>query len=74
MNINLYLNLLTLQGKNYTISKRSPFYYNALSPYDKGQSQNRSPSQQIRSTLTDALAKAQQQQNSWNQEPHTPYW
>ncbi|XP_023171441.1 protein phosphatase 1 regulatory subunit 3C [Drosophila hydei] len=58
-------------GKNYTISKRSPFYYNALSPYDKGQ--NRSSSQQMRSTLTDALAKAQQK-NSWSQEPNTPYW
>ncbi|EDV39220.1 uncharacterized protein Dana_GF25195, isoform A [Drosophila ananassae] len=58
-------------GKNYTISKRSPFYYNALSPYDKGQ--NRNSSQQMRSTLTDAMAKVQDQ-NSWNQEPHTPYW
>lgn len=58
-------------GKNYTISKRSPFYYNALSPYDKGQ--NRNSSQQIRSTLTDALAKVQDQ-NGWHQEPHTPYW
>ncbi|XP_017863875.1 PREDICTED: protein phosphatase 1 regulatory subunit 3C [Drosophila arizonae] len=57
-------------GKNYTISKRSPFYYNALSPYDKGQ--NRSSSQQMRSTLTDALAKAQQK--NWTQEPNTPYW
>ncbi|KAH8366780.1 hypothetical protein KR200_006986 [Drosophila serrata] len=58
-------------GKNYTISKRSPFYYNALSPYDKGQ--NRNSSQQMRSTLTDALAKVQDQ-NGWHQEPHTPYW
>ncbi|KAH8307419.1 hypothetical protein KR044_011700 [Drosophila immigrans] len=58
-------------GKNYTISKRSPFYYNALSPYDKGQ--NRNSSQQLRSTLTDALAKAQQQ-SPWTQEPNTPYW
>lgn len=58
-------------GKNYTISKRSPFYYNALSPYDKGQVRN--SSQQIRSTLTDALAKAQQQSNG-TQEPNTPYW
>ncbi|XP_022211256.1 protein phosphatase 1 regulatory subunit 3C isoform X2 [Drosophila obscura] len=58
-------------GTNYTISKRSPFYYNALSPYDKGQ--NRNSSQQIRSTLTDALAKVQEQ-NGWHQEPHTPYW
>ncbi|KAH8259263.1 hypothetical protein KR026_001182 [Drosophila bipectinata] len=58
-------------GKNYTISKRSPFYYNALSPYDKGQ--NRNSSQQMRSALTDAMAKVQDQ-NSWNQEPHTPYW
>ncbi|XP_060653111.1 protein phosphatase 1 regulatory subunit 3C [Drosophila nasuta] len=58
-------------GKNYTISKRSPFYYNALSPYDKGQ--NRNSSQQLRSTLTDALSKAQQQSN-WTQETNTPYW
>ncbi|XP_044317467.1 protein phosphatase 1 regulatory subunit 3B [Drosophila rhopaloa] len=58
-------------GKNYTISKRSPFYYNALSPYDKGQ--NRNSSQQLRSTLTDALAKVQDQ-NGWHQEPITPYW
>nr|XP_016934700.1 protein phosphatase 1 regulatory subunit 3C [Drosophila suzukii] len=58
-------------GKNYTISKRSPFYYNALSPYDKGQ--NRNSSQQIRSTLTDALAKVQNP-NGWHQESHTPYW
>lgn len=63
--------IFNLQGKNYTISKRSPFYYNALSPYDKGQ--NRNSSQQMRSTLTDAMAKVQDQ-NSWNQEPHTPYW
>ncbi|EDV97340.1 protein phosphatase 1 regulatory subunit 3C [Drosophila grimshawi] len=57
-------------GKNYTISKRSPFYYNALSPYDK--SQNRSSnSQQMRSTLTDALAQAQKQTSS---ESTTPYW
>ncbi|SPP76077.1 protein phosphatase 1 regulatory subunit 3C isoform X1 [Drosophila guanche] len=58
-------------GTNYTISKRSPFYYNALSPYDKGQSRN--SSQQIRSTLTDALAKVQDQ-NGWHQDAHTPYW
>ncbi|XP_030571701.1 protein phosphatase 1 regulatory subunit 3B [Drosophila novamexicana] len=58
-------------GKNYTISKRSPFYYNALSPYDKGQTRN--SSQQMRSTLTDALAKVQQQNNG-TQESNTPYW
>ncbi|KAH8264794.1 hypothetical protein KR038_001256 [Drosophila bunnanda] len=63
--------IIYFQGKNYTISKRSPFYYNALSPYDKGQ--NRNSSQQMRSTLTDALAKVQDQ-NGWHQEPHTPYW
>ncbi|KAH8371583.1 hypothetical protein KR093_008097 [Drosophila rubida] len=57
-------------GKNYTISKRSPFYYNALSPYDKTQNRN---SNQLRSTLTDALSKAQQQ-STWTQEPNTPYW
>ncbi|KAL7733006.1 hypothetical protein ACLKA6_002811 [Drosophila palustris] len=58
-------------GKNYTISKRSPFYYNALSPYDKGQVRN--SSQQMRSTLTDALAKAQKQSPGIN-ESSTPYW
>ncbi|XP_023033410.1 protein phosphatase 1 regulatory subunit 3C-B isoform X2 [Drosophila willistoni] len=59
-------------GKNYTISKRSPFYYNALSPYDKGQ--NRNSSQQMRSTLTDALSKAQES-NGWSAgDTNTPYW
>ncbi|XP_030385655.1 protein phosphatase 1 regulatory subunit 3B [Scaptodrosophila lebanonensis] len=60
-------------GKNYTISKRSPFYYNALSPYDMNNS--RGPCRQTgRSTLTDALSKEQDKQNTWNAEPCTPYW
>ncbi|XP_075163935.1 glycogen binding subunit 70E isoform X2 [Haematobia irritans] len=67
-------------GKNYTISKRSPFYYNALSPYEKNNSspmRNSSSCQsQVRSTLSAALANKSNQNvqtQSWNNGP-SPYW
>ncbi|XP_013116065.1 protein phosphatase 1 regulatory subunit 3C isoform X2 [Stomoxys calcitrans] len=66
-------------GKNYTISKRSPFYYNALSPYDKNNSsslRNSSSCQsQVRSALTAALANKStlDTTQSWQNEP-SPYW
>lgn len=67
------------KGKNYTITKRSPFYYNALSPYDKNSSssvlQNPSSCQsQVRSALTEALNNtANDSKNNWHHEP-SPYW
>ncbi|XP_028896698.2 protein phosphatase 1 regulatory subunit 3C-B isoform X1 [Zeugodacus cucurbitae] len=62
------------QGKNYTITKRSPFYYNALSPYDKNSSRNACRGT-VMSTLSEALSnsKEYQTQNSWSQESG-PYW
>uniref|UniRef100_W8C3J6 Protein phosphatase 1 regulatory subunit 3C n=2 Tax=Ceratitis capitata TaxID=7213 RepID=W8C3J6_CERCA len=62
-------------GKNYTITKRSPFYYNALSPYDKNSSRNagRGP---VMSTLSEALSHATKEhltQNNWSKESG-PYW
>ncbi|XP_037933033.1 protein phosphatase 1 regulatory subunit 3B isoform X2 [Teleopsis dalmanni] len=62
-------------GTNYTITKRSPFYYNALSPYDKNPTRNSSQSN-IMSTLSEALANSPEKQttkNEWPQEP-SPYW
>lgn len=65
-------------GKNYTITKRSPFYYNALSPYDKNSSsstRNASCQSQLRSALSEALAKNTHDTaaHSWHHEP-SPYW
>ncbi|XP_049313414.1 protein phosphatase 1 regulatory subunit 3C isoform X1 [Bactrocera dorsalis] len=61
-------------GKNYTITKRSPFYYNALSPYDKNTSRN-SCRGHVMSALSEALSntKEHQAQNNWSQESG-PYW
>ncbi|XP_065360678.1 protein phosphatase 1 regulatory subunit 3B-B isoform X2 [Calliphora vicina] len=66
------------KGLNYTISKRSPFYYNALSPYDKNSSstlKNSSSCQsQMRSALTEALNNTtNDSKNNWHHEP-SPYW
>lgn len=66
------------EGKNYTITKRSPFYYNALSPYEKNQStptRNSSCQSQMRSALSEALAKNTHDTatHSWHHEP-CPYW
>ncbi|XP_053954309.1 protein phosphatase 1 regulatory subunit 3C [Anastrepha ludens] len=62
------------EGKNYTITKRSPFYYNALSPYDKNTSRNTCRGH-VTSALSEALAnsKGNQAQNNWSQESG-PYW
>lgn len=65
-------------GKNYTISKRSSFYFNALSPYDMKNTQsgarNASSCQnQMRSALSEALANTNELKNNWHQEP-SPYW
>ena len=62
-------------NKNYTISKRSPFYYNALSPYDKNQTRNSCQNHLKMSTLSEALTNTQDnfaQSNSCS-EPK-PYW
>ena len=63
------------KGHNYTITKRSPFYYNALSPYDKSSIQNTSSCQsQMRSALTEALNNnSNETKNNWHHEP-SPYW
>lgn len=65
------------KGLNYTISKRSPFYYNALSPYDKNTSsclQNNSRQSKIRSALTEALNNTTNEaKKQWQHEP-SPYW
>lgn len=64
-------------GKNYTITKRSPFYYNALSPYDKNSSANirnsSSCQSQVRSALSAAMAKNNDVTPNWQNEP-SPYW
>ncbi|XP_036326434.1 protein phosphatase 1 regulatory subunit 3B [Rhagoletis pomonella] len=61
-------------AKNYTITKRSPFYYNALSPYDKNSSRN-SCRGHVMSALSEALANSKEHQtpNKWSQESG-PYW
>ncbi|KNC31879.1 hypothetical protein FF38_10637 [Lucilia cuprina] len=68
------------KGLNYTISKRSPFYYNALSPYDKNSSASLNNSKsttcqsQMRSALTEALNNTtNDSKNNWHHEP-SPYW
>ncbi|XP_058985119.1 protein phosphatase 1 regulatory subunit 3B isoform X1 [Musca domestica] len=66
-------------GKNYTITKRSPFYYNALSPYEKNNTSSAmrnsaSCQSQVRSALSAALAnKNSDSTQNWQQEP-SPYW
>lgn len=66
-------------NKNYTISKRSPFYYNALSPYDKNSTRNNQFNAQnpLRmSPLCDGRANPAQNRNGIGNlyaEP-TPYW
>ncbi|KAM7357319.1 glycogen binding subunit 70E isoform 2-T6 [Cochliomyia hominivorax] len=66
------------KGKNYTITKRSPFYYNALSPYDKNSSstpQNTGSCQsQVRSALTEALNNTTNDSKNNRLNEPSPYW
>jgi len=60
--------------KNYTISKRSPYYYNALSPYEKNSSRG-CQSHHKMSALSEALANSKESLNQDNLETlPSPYW
>ncbi|XP_067613375.1 protein phosphatase 1 regulatory subunit 3B [Eurosta solidaginis] len=60
--------------KNYTITKRSPFYYNALSPYDKHSARNNCRGN-VMSTLSEALSNSKDKQSLSNcSQESGPYW
>lgn len=67
-------------NKNYTISKRSPFYYNALSPYDKNSSRNHNNQCQNLLRMSSPLNgngptnPAQDANGHLFTEQPTPYW
>uniref|UniRef100_A0A1B0C5W9 CBM21 domain-containing protein n=1 Tax=Glossina palpalis gambiensis TaxID=67801 RepID=A0A1B0C5W9_9MUSC len=66
------------QNKNYTITKRSPFYCNStLTSYSKSALTLQNTHQ--RSTLSEALTKRENQsknerKNLWHHHEHSPYW